>query len=108
MPAGGVVAPLNAYNVQVRNTGYTFNSTGAPQILSARARGMVRPPCAPAADCSAWRWRPAVDYTFGENLNYNPRANDEVQFWMLRNLADSLPLLRIVMEKRKDLIAGWR
>jgi len=46
------------------------------------------------------------DYPFGANLNYIPRAEDGVSFAELRGLADALPLLRAVIETRKDQIAG--
>ena len=46
------------------------------------------------------------DYPFGANLNYIPRAEDSVSFLELRGLADALPLLRAVIETRKDQIAA--
>src|ERR1700724_1482270 len=46
------------------------------------------------------------DYPFGANLNYIPRSDDAVSFGELRALADALPLLRAVIETRKDQIAG--
>ena len=46
------------------------------------------------------------DYPFGANLNYIPRAEDGISFAELRGLADALPLLRAVIETRKDQIAG--
>jgi hypothetical protein len=46
------------------------------------------------------------DYPFGANLNYIPRAEDGVSFSELRGLADALPLLRAVIETRKDQIAA--
>jgi hypothetical protein len=46
------------------------------------------------------------DYPFGANLNYIPRSEDGVSFAELRGLADALPLLRAVIETRKDQIAG--
>jgi hypothetical protein len=46
------------------------------------------------------------DYPFGANLNYVPRAEDCVSFGELRALADALPLLRAVIETRKDQIAA--
>ena len=42
------------------------------------------------------------DYPFGANLNYVPRSDDGVSFAELRALADALPLLRAVIETRKD------
>ena len=46
------------------------------------------------------------DYPFGANLNYVPRADLSISFDQLRGLADALPLLRAVIETRKDQIAG--
>ena len=46
------------------------------------------------------------DYPFGVNLSYVPRATGGVAFAELRALADALPLLRAVIETRKDQIAG--
>src|SRR5271169_4372289 len=46
------------------------------------------------------------DYPFGANLNYIPRAEDGISFYELRGLADALPLLRAVIETRKDQIAA--
>ena len=46
------------------------------------------------------------DYPFGANLNYVPRSDDGVSFAELRALADALPLLRAVIEARKDQIAA--
>jgi len=46
------------------------------------------------------------DYPFGANLNYIPRAEDGISFAELRGLADALPLLRAVIETRKDQIAA--
>jgi Phage portal protein len=46
------------------------------------------------------------DYPFGTNLNYIPRSDNGVSFAELRGLADALPLLRAVIETRKDQIAG--
>jgi hypothetical protein len=46
------------------------------------------------------------DYSFGANLNYIPRAESGISFAELRALADSLPLLRAVIETRKDQVAA--
>ena len=46
------------------------------------------------------------DYPFGANLNYIPRSDDGISFAELRGLADALPLLRSVIETRKDQIAA--
>ena len=46
------------------------------------------------------------DYPFGVNLNYAPRSEAGLSFNELRALADGLPLLRAVIETRKDQISG--
>ena len=46
------------------------------------------------------------DYPFGANLNYIPRSEGGISFAELRALADALPLLRAVIETRKDQIAA--
>ena len=47
------------------------------------------------------------DYPFGVNLNYTPRASEPISFADLRSLADALPLLRAVIETRKDQVAAF-
>ena len=46
------------------------------------------------------------DNPFGVNLNYTPRSDAGISFAELRALADALPLLRLLIETRKDQIAG--
>ena len=46
------------------------------------------------------------DYPFGANINYTPRSDSAISFAELRALADALPLLRSVIETRKDQIAA--
>jgi hypothetical protein len=46
------------------------------------------------------------DYPFGINIQYTPRATSAIGFAELRALADALPLLRAVIETRKDQIAA--
>ncbi len=46
------------------------------------------------------------DYPFGANLNYIPRSESGLSFAELRALADALPLLRAVIETRKDQVAA--
>jgi hypothetical protein len=46
------------------------------------------------------------DYPFGANLNYIPRAEGGLSFAELRALADALPLLRAIIETRKDQVAS--
>src|SRR5437879_1099905 len=44
----------------------------------------------------------SLDFTPGYNLASQPRANEPVTFGMLRTLADSVDILRLVIERRKD------
>jgi hypothetical protein len=46
------------------------------------------------------------DYPFGVNIDYTPRSTASIGFAELRALADALPLLRTIIETRKDQIAG--
>jgi hypothetical protein len=46
------------------------------------------------------------DYPFGVNIDYTPRSNQAIGFAELRALADALPLLRTIIETRKDQIAA--
>ncbi len=46
------------------------------------------------------------DYAFGANLNYIPRSEGGISFAELRALAEALPLLRAVIETRKDQVAA--
>ena len=46
------------------------------------------------------------DYPFGANLNYVPRSEGGVTFAELRALADALPLVRAIIETRKDQIGS--
>ena len=50
------------------------------------------------------------DFPVGYNLRMQPRSQEGVSFQQLRNLADAHDVLRIVIETRKDEIAGlkWR
>jgi len=52
----------------------------------------------------------AFDYQVGQNLQLRPRATEGVTFEQLRGLADALPILRVVIETRKDQMARlqWR
>lgn len=50
------------------------------------------------------------DYPTAINLNYQPRAGLPISFAKLKQLADASEILRIVMERQKELIKGqeWR
>lgn len=60
------------------------------------------PPMAP----DAVRGR-AFDYPTGFNLSHRPRSNEGVSYAMLRSLADSYDLMRLVIETRKDQIENY-
>ncbi|MFZ2108870.1 MAG: hypothetical protein WAV18_26450, partial [Roseiarcus sp.] len=100
MPSDGVQTPL---------------PPGVFQRLAAAARYAItgvgpdtwfgpQQPLAPQAppDVKGRQW----DYPFGVNLSYVPRSDNGISFLELRALADALPLLRAVIETRKDQIAG--
>jgi hypothetical protein len=59
------------------------------------------PPMAPP-EVKGRQW----DYPTGVNLQYTPRGTEPIGFWQLRELAYSYPLLRSVIETRKDQIAS--
>lgn len=46
----------------------------------------------------------AYDYQVSQNLNYRPRSTELVGFPKLRALAENCNILRIVLERQKDLI----
>ena len=47
----------------------------------------------------------AFDYQVGQNLQLQPRATEGTSYAQLRALADALPVLRLVIETRKDQMA---
>ena len=49
----------------------------------------------------------AFDYPTGINLSYQPRSYESINFSMLRGLAESYDLLRLVIETRKDQIESY-
>ena len=87
------------------NGGYYVNAV--PKIISAGPEawfGPAQPLPAVAPPGTGGR---QFDYPWGANIQYVPRGTEPISFAMLRNLADSLPELRLVIEKRKDQIASW-
>lgn len=48
------------------------------------------------------------DFPVGYNLRMQPRSQEGITFQQLRTLADSLDILRLVIETRKDEIAGLK
>lgn len=45
------------------------------------------------------------DYRFGQNLDYQPKGEEGDPYPILRDLADSYPLLRTIIETRKDQVS---
>ena len=100
MPSDGLQTPIPpnlfarlAAATRYAITGVTPDSWFGPQQPLA--------PQAPA-EVKGRQW----DYPFGVNLNYVPRSEGAISFAELRALADASPLLRSVIETRKDQIAG--
>ena len=82
------------------------NASGGSTTVTGGATGWFGPsnPLSPVAPpgVAGRRW----DYPFGLNLQYQPRSTEAIGFGDLRALADSLPVLRAVIETRKDQIAA--
>ena len=100
MPQDGIQTPLPPSVLQRLAAAARYTISGvAPD-------GWFGPqqPLAPLAppDVKGRQW----DYPFGVNLSYVPRSEGGISFLELRALADALPLLRAVIETRKDQIAG--
>ena len=102
--ADGKITSLSANVVASLSYGGTGN-TQIPSLNSAPA-GWFGPqqPLPPLAPRGTGGRR--FDYPFGVNLQYIPRSTEAIGFGALRALADSLPILRAVIETRKDQIAS--
>ena len=100
MPSGGVETPIPA-SVFARLTAATrYVITGvSPESWFGPQQPLV-PQAPPEVKGRQW------DYPFGLNINYVPRSDNLLSFGQLRSLADALPLLRAVIETRKDQIAA--
>src|SRR5271154_6805570 len=100
MPSGGVETPIPA-SVFARITAATrFVISGVGPESWFGPQQPLAPQAPPEVKGRQF------DYAFGANLNYIPRSEDGISFAELRGLADALPLLRAVIETRKDQIAG--
>jgi hypothetical protein len=100
MPSGGVETPIPASVFARLTAAARFVITGAgPESWFGPQQPLV--PQAPA-EVKGRQW----DYPFGLNINYTPRSDSLLSFGELRALADALPLLRTVIETRKDQIAA--
>lgn len=93
-------------------TGLVARVTGAMRYLVTGSAWMgPSQPIAPIADKPSDETRGRTfDYPVGQNLQIAPRATEGTTFAQLRGLADALPILRLVIETRKDQMArlSWR
>ena len=100
MPSGGVETPIpeSMFARLASATRYVISGAGPASWFGPQQ------PLAPQAppEVKGRQW----DYPFGVNINYTPRAAATLSFDNLRSLADALPLLRAVIETRKDQIAA--
>src|SRR5579875_386896 len=100
MPSGGAQTPIPA-SLFARLTAATrFVITGAGPESWFGPQQPLQPQAPPEVKGRQW------DYPFGVNINYVPRSDNLLSFADLRALADALPLLRAVIETRKDQIAA--
>jgi hypothetical protein len=100
MPSGGVETPIPASVFARLTAAARFVISGAgPESWFGPQQPLV-PQAPPTVKGRQW------DYPFGLNINYTPRSDSALSFAELRALADALPLLRMVIETRKDQIAA--
>ncbi|HXT08899.1 MAG TPA: hypothetical protein VN715_18425, partial [Roseiarcus sp.] len=100
MPLGGVETPIPASVFARLAAASRFVISGiGPESWFGPQQPLL--PQAPP-DVKGRQW----DYPFGLNINYVPRSDNLLSFGELRTLADALPLLRSVIETRKDQIAA--
>src|SRR5271167_1920757 len=100
MPSDGIETPLAPSLFARLTTAARYAITGVtPETWFGPQQPLL--PQAPP-DVKGRQW----DYPFGVNLNYVPRSEGGISFAELRALADALPLLRAVIETRKDQIAA--
>jgi hypothetical protein len=100
MPSDGLQTPVPA-NLFARLAAATrYAITGVTPDAWFGPQQPLAPQAPPEVKGRQW------DYPFGVNLSYVPRSEGAISFAELRALADALPLLRAVIETRKDQIAG--
>jgi hypothetical protein len=98
MPDGGKMTPIPQGMLGRVVTGVRYALTGvSPSTWF--GPGQPLQPMAPE-DVRGRQY----DYAYGSNLQYTPRSNEAISFDDLRALADNLPLLRAVIETRKDQV----
>ncbi|MGI4792683.1 MAG: hypothetical protein ACRYG8_01085, partial [Janthinobacterium lividum] len=83
---------------------YRMNAVGnpAPRREPWFGPGTPPQPMAPAADVAGR----AFDYRNGENMQGKPRQYSGISFEQLRGMADSLDVVRLCIETRKDQIGA--
>jgi len=98
MPQGGTATPIAPGLIERARQGVRYIVSG---VTPSTWFGPMQPlaPQAPAAVAGR-----QFDYPVGFNLDTRPRAAEPVSFGQLRGLADSLDLLRAVIETRKDQV----
>jgi hypothetical protein len=100
MPSGGLETPLPPSLFARLALAARYAITGVSPDTWFGPQQPLAPQAPPEVKGRQW------DYPFGVNLSYVPRATGGISFVELRALADALPLLRAVIETRKDQIAG--
>ena len=100
MPSGGVETPIPVSLFARLSAATRFVISGAGPQSWFGPQQPLAPQAPPEVKGRQW------DYPFGVNINYTPRADSQLSFGELRALADALPLLRAVIETRKDQIAA--
>ncbi|HXT06166.1 MAG TPA: phage portal protein [Roseiarcus sp.] len=100
MPSGGVETPIPASVFARLTAASRFVISGiGPDSWFGPQQPLI-PQAPPEVKGRQW------DYPFGLNINYVPRSDNLLSFGELRTLANALPLLRSVIETRKDQIAA--
>lgn len=99
MPSGGVKTPIEPGVIARVVAGVRYALTG---VGPADWFGPGQPLLPVAQDAAQGR---QFDYGYGINTTLTPRAGEAVTFVQLRALADSLDILRLAIETRKDQMA---
>ncbi len=104
-PPGGTMTPIAvpparmSFGSRIVDTARTLISSVSPTTWFGPMQPL--PPVAPPEVKGR-----AFDYPTGVNLSYIPRGTEPVSFEQLRELAYAVPLLRSVIETRKDQVAS--
>ena len=104
-PPGGTMTPIAvpparmSFGSRIADAARTLISSVSPSTWFGPMQPL--PPVAPPEVKGR-----AFDYPTGVNLSYIPRGAEPVSFEQLRELAYAVPLLRSVIETRKDQVAS--